>query len=284
MVQGIERLRFSQGEEASRRDGKTRSLPRDRAIVMDVLREAKSVPSFGVERWFQVDDVAEVRSQIKPRISWLALFAKAYCLTCREIPVLRQTLTTFPWPRVYQAPSTILTLAVNRKFEDREQLFFGRIRNIEEHKLTTIQTYLDSLASDEVEKIFQQQLMGCRLPAFVRRLGWIYRNLIPKQRAKSLGTCSISVLASEGVYNRTHPNVLTSSLTYGPIEGGRMWITLLCDHRLLDGKLAARAINLMDEQLRGVVFDELKELKADTQRRLAAKPGSSENFPTRRAS
>ena len=82
-----------------------------------------------------------------------------------------------------------------------------------------------------------------------------------KQRARRVGTGSISVLAGLGVYNRLHPNILTSSLSYGPLqEDGRMWVTLQCDHRVMDGALAASALNRMHEVLTDRVLQELQQL------------------------
>ena len=55
--------------------------------------------------------------------------------------------------------------------------------------------------------------------------------------------------------------MLTSSLSYGPIdEQGRMWVTLQCDHRLIDGYVAAEALNCIDEKLQTVVLHQLKSL------------------------
>ena len=55
-----------------------------------------------------------------------------------------------------------------------------------------------------------------------------------------------------------HPSVLTSSLTYGPLdERGCSVVTLLCDHRVLDGVPAAAALADLEETLRGQVCGEL---------------------------
>jgi len=85
-----------------------------------------------------------------------------------------------------------------------------------------------------------------------------YRN-----RARRVGTASISALAGQGVTNRLHPNILTSSLSFGPIEpDGRCLLTLQCDHRILDGSAAARALNAIGQNLVTHVLVELQSLQS----------------------
>jgi hypothetical protein len=57
--------------------------------------------------------------------------------------------------------------------------------------------------------------------------------------------------------------VLTTSLTYGPLdEQGHSLVTLLCDHRVLDGVLAARALAELEAALHGPIAAELRTLGA----------------------
>jgi pyruvate/2-oxoglutarate dehydrogenase complex dihydrolipoamide acyltransferase (E2) component len=79
-----------------------------------------------------------------------------------------------------------------------------------------------------------------------------------------LGTGSISVLAAQGVYNRLHPCILTSTVAYGPMQAdGRMWVTLQCDHRVVDGVAAAEALNLFETVLKNDLLAELELLQRD---------------------
>ena len=245
-------------------DGKTRRLGCDRAVVLDVLRLSKRVPSFPVERWFDLREIAHARKAAETRVSWLTLFGKAYCLACQDIPELRRTYISFPWPSFYQSSYCVLSVAVNREVNSRDRLFFGRLHRLEDKPLQTIQAELDALANDDVSRVFRQQVIGSKFPSLIRRLGWWWRTVRPSQRARRIGTCSMSVLASDGVLNRQHPNMLTSSLSYGPMQGdGRMWVTLQCDHRLLDGRTAARAINLLEKHLHGSVLEELMAMQTN---------------------
>ncbi len=241
-------------------DGKTRGVGRERAIVLDVVRLARQIPSFPVERWFELQELADARSTAPQRFSWITLFAKAYGLASRDFPELRQTFVGWPIARVYQSPYCVISLAVNRQTENGDRLFFGRLRFPDQRSLAEIQLELDECVSGDVRQVFRQQLQSSALPAWIRRIGWWWRLKIDlKQKARRVGTGSMSVLASFGVHNRLHPCMLTSSLSYGPLESdGRMWVTLQCDHRVLDGVVAAKALNAMHDYLRKQILQEVR--------------------------
>lgn len=247
-------------------DGKRQRIDGSRAVVLDIIRMARKVPSFPVERWCNVADVREARENTPKRISWLTVFGKAYCLACRDVPELRRTYVGFPWPGYYQSPHCVLSIAVTRLIDGQERLFFGRLHQPESKSLLQIQAELESMQNDEVARVFRQQVIGASLPSPIRRIGWWWRKLRLSKRAKCLGTCSMSVLAGQGVYNRLHPNVLTSSLSYGPIEDGRMWLTLQCDHRVIDGVPAARGLNAICEHLNTTVLRELQSMQSGSKR------------------
>jgi hypothetical protein len=102
-----------------------------------------------------------------------------------------------------------------------------------------------------------------RFPTWLRRVLWNWTlNVAGSKRAARVGTFSLSTLAGQGALNRGHPSFLTSSLTYGPLdEQGRTVVTLLCDHRVLDGVAAAAALNRLREVIRTDIAAELQSLE-----------------------
>jgi len=86
----------------------------------------------------------------------------------------------------------------------------------------------------------------------VRRLNWyLLMRWCGRKRAKHLGTFSISSLGHLGVLNLHHPIVTASSLAMGPLgTDGQCDISLICDHRVLDGVLASRALGMLVENIR----------------------------------
>lgn len=245
-------------------DGKIRSIGQDRAIVLDVVRYAAKVPSFPVERFVQVQELAQLRQQSKARISWTALFVRAYALASREHAVLRQIFVAWPWARVYQSPTCVISLAVNRTEPDgSERLYFGRIHSPDQRGLEAIQSDIDGFQNDDPKAAFRTQWRGAKMPSLIRRLAWWWRMEVDyRNRPRRSGTGSISALAGQGVTNRLHPCIMTSSFSFGPLEqDGRILVTLQCDHRVIDGAAAARALNSLCDYLTCQVADELCDLR-----------------------
>ncbi|MFK7735000.1 MAG: hypothetical protein AB8B50_03165 [Pirellulaceae bacterium] len=247
-------------------DGRSKRLGPERALVLDVIDQARKIPSFPVERSFAMQSLAEARERAGIRVSWAAIFMRAYGLASRDIPELRQFYFSFPWPRFYQSAQCTIAISVNRVVDGKNQLFFGRLRSPDRKNLWMLQSELDRLKSGSIERVFRDQLAASRFPRWVRRSIWFVRsNFQLDKRANRTGTASISVLAGQGVLNRRHPCIMTSSLSYGPMdEESRMWVTLQCDHRLIDGCVAAQALNCIDEKLQTNVLSELRSLSLQT--------------------
>ena len=263
-------------------DAKIQRIGKDRRLVLDVVHLARQVPAFPVERWFELQELAEARQSAPQRISWITLFARAYGLAGRDVAELRQCYLRWPIPCVYQSPYSVISVAVNRQTERGERLFFGRLRLPEERSLVEIQQELNECVEGDVRQVFKQQFHSLWLPTFLRRFGWWWRlQVAVRQRARRVGTGSMSVLASFGVHNRLHPCILTSSLSYGPQEpDGRMWVTLQCDHRVLDGAVAARALNAIHAYMRTDVLHELQSLsEVPTAENTSAHARRNENLP-----
>lgn len=244
------------------------SLGMNRALVLDMLHFARQVPVFPVEMSLHLANLSRLRATSCPRISWAVLFLKAMALVARERPELRRAYIRWPWPHLVEAPSSVAMVAIAREFRGEERLCWGRFLTPECESLADLQGRLDRYAKDPVEKAFAKQVLLSRMPGWLRRMLWAWSlNVAGSKRHRRVGTFSMSTLAGQGSLNRGHPSILTTSLTYGPLdEQGRMLVTLLCDHRVLDGVAAARALNLLRDVLCGEIADELRGM----QRRQAA--------------
>jgi hypothetical protein len=239
-------------------------LDASRALVLDVLHFSRNIPSFPAEKSVELKAVAEKRAAASPRISWAVLFAKAFALVARELPELRRSYLRWPLPHFYQHAGSVATIAVNRQVADEDRLFWGQLQRPETTPLARLQQQLTWYQRAPVEQVFKRQLWFSRFPGWLRRCIWFHRiHLAPKNRARRLGTFGLSVLASHGVFNRYHPHFLTCSLTYGPLnKSHEMLVTLLCDHRVLDGITAARALCRLEEILHTAIAWELTSMAA----------------------
>jgi hypothetical protein len=233
----------------------------ERALVFDVLHYARRVPLFPVERPFDLGELAVLRRLAPERISWCALFLKAYGIVSAEHAILRRTYRRWPWPHFYQHGEVVISIAVHREHNGRPRLCWGRITGPNRTPLVQLQRQLDWYATAVVEKAFRTQVRLSRLPTAIRRAAWRLAGLYGPRRAKHIGTGSISTLAGQGALNRFHPTVTTTSLNYGSVdEKGRAWVTLLCDHRVADGYVMANALAAIEKALVGPVREELASL------------------------
>ena len=246
-----------------------RSITSNRALVLDLLALSARHAYFPVEQTFELAELAALRAAAPRRISWTVLFMKAYAVVAAEIPQLRQAYCRWPWPRLCECGDNVAMVAINREHLGEERLCWGRFMSPESQTLAELQDALDAYQREPVDTIFRRQVRLSKCPTLLRRLAlWLNLNFSRKRRSKRLGTFSMSTLAGQNSLNRFHPTLLTTSLSFGPLdERGRTLVTLICDHRVLDGALAARALSSLQALLRGAISDELRTMQAS---RLAA--------------
>ncbi|MEZ6089471.1 MAG: hypothetical protein R3C05_15870 [Pirellulaceae bacterium] len=239
-------------------------LTKNRRLVLDVCSLSKHVPLFPAEMTVNVGAVSQARTQAAIRVSWAAIFTKAFAIAAVDQPQLRQAYFGWPWPHLYEHLFSNASIAMHRTDGDEDRLCWARLTRVEELSLSAIQERLDSLKTLPIEEAFAKQHRMSRLPFPVRRLMWMLAlRMSGRTRAKSLGTFSVSSLAGMKTYNRFHPTILTTSLSYGPIdEAGDCLLTLICDHRVLDGFRAAKCLEAIDTAVNGEVLSELRALES----------------------
>ena len=195
------------------------------------------------------------------------LFLKSYAIVSESCPALRQAFLRWPWRHLVEMPHSVGMVAINRRDEelDEDRLCWGRFIRPAEQSLVELQAALDAYQHQPLVEVFRRQVWHSKLPTPLRRfVWWVNLNLVVKSRARRLGSFSISSLAGQGAWNRSHPAIHTTSLTFGPLDDqARMLVTMICDHRVLDGALAARALGDLETTLNGPIARELIALSAD---------------------
>jgi hypothetical protein len=241
-------------------------------LVCDLLHFARQMPLFPLERSCDLWKVAEARAWAPRRIAWSILFLKAYAMLARDYAPLRQAYLPWPWPHLYEHPASVAMLAINRGKGESERLYWGRFKHPESKPLTELQARLDRYKTDPVEAVFHRQEQLSGLPGPVRRLAWwVVLNVSGDLRARQMGTFGLSTLAGQGAVNRCHPTCLTTSLTYGPMDGaGASLVTILYDHRVADGACIARALSDLEALLKGPITREIEDMAGPRRRQLLA--------------
>jgi len=235
-----------------------------RGCVADVALLARGIPLFPVDRWCHLAELAAARSSCSYRIGWAAIFLKAYGKVVRQTPALRSWFLPGLRPRLATTNQNVATVAVNRSEDGSERLCWGRLDRPEELPLLAIQQFIDDCGHKPIEDMFKRQLELEMLPGWLRRLvlRWNHRSRSTK-RAARLGTYSLSTLAGLGGSNRFHPTLCTTSLSYQPLEpDGRCLVTLIADHRVVDGALVARSLAQLETILQHDLVSELHSLAA----------------------
>jgi hypothetical protein len=240
-----------------------RRLDVNRLIVNDIVWLAKDVPVYPVERVFDLAVLDRLRRACGTRIGWAAAFMKAHAIVAREMPVLRSWYVPGWRPRIATASESVASLSINREVDGVDTLYWARFQSPDQMPLEALQAAIARHQTASVEDLFKRQHELGLLPRWMRRLVLRWnRDSAAVKRATRLGTFSISTLAGVGAFNRMHPSPLTTSLAYGPLDGsGHCLVTLLCDHRLLDGVPAARALERLEAVLRGEIAGELERLR-----------------------
>jgi hypothetical protein len=250
----------------TQRDGRRFGIPVSRRLTWDLLYFHQDVPLCGHDRIMQLGPVAEARRQCGVRVSWPALFIKAFAIVARDIPELRQTWYRWPWAHLYQHPCSVAALTVQRYIDGVPWLFWGKINRPEDLSLEKIQQTITLCGKDEAPQVFAGQYQLAHLPLLLRRLiWWVNLNVATRKRAKRLGTFFLSTLGSHGAEIQIPPSVHTGCLTFGPLdEANCSRVTLAYDHRVMDGVLVADVLRQLEVTLNTVLVQELKAVSQST--------------------
>ena len=241
-------------------------IPRSRRLAIDVLHFHRTIEACAHDRQFDLAHVASLRTRLPHRISWSLLFIKAFAIVAARRSVLRQSYQSWPWPHIYQHSDNVAMMATHRIHNDEPWVLLSRFERPEQVPLPALQTKLDRYLTEPVPLIFRQQWQLSALPTLLRRILWWWNlNITLSAKAHRSGTYFLTTLAGKGVEIQDPPGYLTSNLTFGPLDDHhRCRVTMLYDHRLMDGSLVADCLIEMESVLNGAIADELKTLVVPT--------------------
>jgi len=252
--------------------GRRHLIPRSRRLTSDLLFFNRTVPLCGHDRRMDLSGVAADRSAVTERISWVALFLRAYGLVAAQFPELRQTWYRWPWAHLYEHPHSVASVTVHREWRGENWLFWGQIDQPETMGLVDIQRQLDEYRDGAPGTVFRRQVKLAQLPTPLRRLLWWWNlNVAGAGRAERLGTFFLSTLAGRGTEIQIPPAVHTGCLTFGPLDDdGLCRVTVAYDHRLMDGVRVAEILQALEVTLKGQLTSELQSLHAKSAEECAA--------------
>lgn len=254
--------------------GRKLSLSLPRRTIGDLMHFAKQVPTIPVQRRMRLSALVAARQAADPRPSWVSIFTKAYGLVAARWPELRRSYMSLPTAHLYEHPGNVASVAVERRYEGEDGVFFGHIRSPETRSLEELDDKLRHFKEDEVESIgcFRRMLSMARLPRPLRRLAWwLGLNAWGRKRATFFGTFGISSYSGLGAASLHPLTPCTTCLNYDVIdEHGDVDVRIVYDHRVLDGATIARVLADLEKVLTGPIVNELGYLRSVEWERMAS--------------
>jgi hypothetical protein len=247
--------------------GFTIPLSPPRRQMCDFLHFASKVPTVPVERRMNLARLAHARELASPKPGWCALFTKAWGVVCARHAVLRRAYLGWPWPRLYQHPINVASIAVERPYGAEDAVFFLQMTRPEEKPLTEIDARLKWFKDRPLGSaaVVRRQLRLARWPLPVRRAAWwAGMNLSGRHRARFMGTYGVTSYAGgTGSTSLAPRSLLTTTLSYGTVDAaGEVAVRVTYDHRTVDGGPIARALAELERVLQHEVLAELRYLEA----------------------
>ena len=237
-----------------------------RRLLRDMLWVAASVPGIPISRSMHLGHLVTARRQLTDRPSWVALFAKAYGLVAREFPELRRAYVKLPLPRICEYPVSVATVAIERTFNGEPAVFFARLNKPDVRPVSLMSGILRDYKERPVEDVseFRMQIGLGGYPGPLLRLILWYRMNRARLRGMYFGTFGITNVGALGSALLHPRGPVTTILSYGPVgEDGGVDVTIVFDHRVVDGATVARALLRLEEILNNDVCAELNSLEPD---------------------
>ena len=109
-----------------------------------------NIPLVTVRREFTIPAPVIARAEYSPKLSWVALFAKAFALAAMRHPHLRRNWLSFPVGRIYEHPNSECVVLVEREWQGEEAVLGAKLRAPESMNLATIDGHIRRFKSDPV--------------------------------------------------------------------------------------------------------------------------------------
>jgi hypothetical protein len=217
---------------------------------------ARRMPQGVLSRRISIQEAVALRRRLDPRPPWTAVFTKAWAEIAAELPELRRSYVTLPWPHLFEHTISVASIMVERDVGGQKVLFPARVKSPAERSLQDVVSDIELARTAPILSIRHNRviLLVSRLPRFLRRVLWWFAFNRPRHRAHYAGTFGVSVVGHLGASILVPVSPLTTFVSYGPFaEDGTVDITIGFDHRVMDGAVVAQAMGLLEGKLADVL-------------------------------
>lgn len=140
----------------------------------DLLHASQKVPSVPMERRMDLGPLVSARQTWSRRVSWCAIFMKAYATLSARRPELRRAYLSFPWGHIYEHPMNVASFSLERRYQGEDAVFFARIARPETLSLNLLDEIVRAHKQAPIEEVdsYRQALLLSRFPRPLRRFVW----------------------------------------------------------------------------------------------------------------
>ncbi len=242
--------------------GRTISLSLPRRWVGDLLAFGDAVPTVAVERVLDIQRLSAARARLASPPRWCSLIMKSFGLASQVIPELRRSYLGFPYSRLYEHPTSVATMVIQRDFFGEPAVMPALIQAPEILSLADLELRLQQLNSLPFEEIgcYRRLIRTTRLPCPLRRLLWWYGlSVSGRTKSKTFGTFSCNSVSKMKMTMRQFVTPITSSIYYDPDKSaGELTIQMAIDHRVFDAQVAGRALGELERLLNEEMVKEIR--------------------------
>jgi hypothetical protein len=240
--------------------GTVRKISLPRRLIIDLMRVSMRVPFVSLRRTLNVAPLAEALQTSAERPGWAALFAKAYSLVARDIPVLRTLYIDWPWPHFYELPRSVCMVAIARQWDGEDCVLPHKINAPDEMKLADVDALLRQAKSAPMEEVraFRRILRVMRLPLPLRRLMWRIGLSVGRQRATFFGSFGITSVTPFGGGElhaiSSGPYIISYDVL---LPDQTIDVVIRWDHRVTDAEMIANLLTRLEQVLNSEIAAEL---------------------------
>ena len=241
--------------------GRTIPLSLPRKWICDLLEFSQRVPTVAAERVLDVRALAAARKKVSSQPRWCSVIMKSFGLASQCIPELRRSYLEFPYSHLYEHPSSVASVVIQRDFLGEPAVLTGLIQAPETLPLAELELRMHHLNCLPFEDIgsYRRLIRTTKLPRPLRRLVWWYGlSVSGRTKSKVFGTFSCNSVAKMQIQMRQFVTPITTSLYYDAVsKAGELTVQMIIDHRVFDASVVGRALGELESILNSEMVEEV---------------------------
>jgi hypothetical protein len=249
--------------------GTSRTISLPRRLICDLMRASMDVPFVSLSRSLRIGPLLDARAGAGLPAGWAATFVKAFALVARDEAILRTVYAKWPWPALYELPTSVASIAIARVEDGEECVLPQRVASPETLTLGEIDAQIRHAKTAPIDDVpmFSKIMRATRLPQPLRRLSWAIGLNFGRQRGNWFGSFSVTSVAAYGGGELHAISPGPYIVSYGVVEPDQtIHVVIRWDHRVTDAAPIARVLTRLEQVLNTEIAAELRSAGPKTMR------------------